>query len=379
MTEILIYLLDEKYDDEIRALFPEDKIRITVVDEFDALKDILQRDLFDLLMVWPAAEEDLRKVFDFTTGNNLEFLPVVSVAETKKPLQKIAEIPVAGCIEVPIPREEFFSILDAVLFDVDIQATILEGMNWQGNLREYNLLDLLQMIENGGKDAHLTVTFENKKGEVFIEAGKLFHAEFDALRGLPALKKMSYWRRGNFQVRFSPHPEDIESSIFSGNQEIFVEIAKYLSDFYQMLKGLPDLYEEIMAYPSGRARLANALQEKIWEACKYPTTIFNLLVFFEEYKETIIPELREMVDSGSIGKKHLIEVAIQQESGQKGIGKIFSSLSARLKKKQSRFPAGEEEPQNGDAEIIIPKLEVERFLPSDSERNHLKKKLEALA
>jgi hypothetical protein len=123
--------------------------------------------------------------------------------------------------------------------------------------------------------------------------------------------------------------------------------------------------------------LTNGLQEKIWEQCKYQTTIFNLLLLSEEEKEMLIPELKNMFDNQCLDKKSNIDIIIQKESEKSGIGKIFSSISSKLAKK----PAYEDDEQNyysEESEVIPPGIEIEHLQLSESERQKVKDNLKAL-
>ena len=376
MTEILIYLTDMTYEDEVEKLMSRDEIGFTVVSNLESVKNTLQNDMFDMAIIWRADYDTISEFIEFLNNTNLDYLPVISVVEDNTQLNKIFNLPIAEYFLLPLPQDEFNAILDNVIQDIDVQSTVLEGMNWQGSLREYNLLDLIQMVESANKNARLTFTYEEKTGNVFLQEGQLIHAEFKSLRGLPALKRMSFWRRGNFQVRFSNH-SIMERSISSENQEIFLEIAKFLSDFHQLYKGLPDLYEKIIANPYQKTTLTNSLQEKIWEECRYETTIFNLLLVFEEEKETGIPELKNMFDNRIIDKKHNIELIVQRENEKSGIGKILSSISSKLIKK----PVQEGEEDNyyfEETEASSPSLEVKHLQLSNLEYQKIKENIKAL-
>ncbi|CAN5685756.1 hypothetical protein BH23GEM6_BH23GEM6_05020 [soil metagenome] len=75
------------------------------------------------------------------------------------------------------------------------------GPTLQGNLKEFPMEWLLQMLKYDGRTALVTVDGGDRDGVIFLNRGDPIHAESAALEGEPALSEMLRWRDGTFVVQ----------------------------------------------------------------------------------------------------------------------------------------------------------------------------------
>jgi hypothetical protein len=78
---------------------------------------------------------------------------------------------------------------------------VATGPTLQGNLKEFPIEWLLQMLKYDGRTALVTVDAGNRDGVIFLNGGDPIHAEADKLEGEPALCEMLRWRDGTFVVQ----------------------------------------------------------------------------------------------------------------------------------------------------------------------------------
>jgi DNA-binding response OmpR family regulator len=75
------------------------------------------------------------------------------------------------------------------------------GPTLQGNLKEFPMEWLLQMLKYDGRTALVTVDGGDRDGVIFLNHGDPIHAEAATLEGEPALCEMLRWRDGTFVVQ----------------------------------------------------------------------------------------------------------------------------------------------------------------------------------
>jgi hypothetical protein len=85
----------------------------------------------------------------------------------------------------------------------------------QGELKEFSLPWLLQMLRYEGRTAGVLVRHQHDDGVIYLEKGEPRHAITGTLRGREALRKMLAWREGDFVVQPEvPAPEQtIDASL----------------------------------------------------------------------------------------------------------------------------------------------------------------------
>lgn len=376
MHDILIYLLDKESESEVRALFSGEKYNLTIVEDLEQVVEVCQQELFDLLLVWPAGYDKTANLMTLLEVNQFDYIPVIPVLKDDPQPEAFLKLPIVDLLRLPLPKPEFFAIIHQAIKDIDVQASMVEGMNWQGSIEEYSLLDLIQMIENGERDAELILSCENKTGYVYFHKGKLVAAEFQSLHGLEALQKMGFWPKGQFETRLSDQAA-VKDEIGSSNQEVLMALLEKMLKLGQLYQGLPELFEEIMKNPLAQPAELTPLQDRIANFCQTPISVFNLLVSLADGNEDILLELKIMMQMGLIGRRQEVEALVREERERGGLSRFFSSISSMFKKK----PGAEEIPayETFEDEFIPPKVEIPTLRLSNEDVQKIKTRLEAAA
>ncbi|HFE64041.1 MAG TPA: hypothetical protein ENK14_06435, partial [Caldithrix sp.] len=81
MLDILVYLLDNQYEEEIVHALKGKKY---IYHRADALTDVIRickEDFIDMLIIWPTDALSLEKLFTTLRKNNLDYLPVIAVVK----------------------------------------------------------------------------------------------------------------------------------------------------------------------------------------------------------------------------------------------------------------------------------------------------------
>ncbi len=377
MRDLLIYLLDTEYAEHIRYLFSGESYKITIIENLEDVVEACQQELFDLAMVWPASVEKMVNFLTLMETSLFNYVPVIAVTPENEPLAPYYKLQLVELMKLPVEKVEFLNILDSVLADVETESTIVEGMNWQGSLEEYNLIDLIQMVETGGRDAELTITENDISASVFFHQGQLISARLDSLQGLDALKKLVFWPRGHFQTKLT-ELGTTKDEIGTSNADILMVLMESLVKQEQLYEGLPEPFDEILRNPLETVEEMTPLQHRISECCKRPLTVWELLMTLTDSNEDIMLELKIMMQMELIGYRSEVEKLVREHEEQSGIGKFFSSISSMFKKKDA-VEEGYYFYDEMNGEYLTPKLEVNPLKLHRRELEKITKKLEELA
>jgi len=346
MVEALVYMADNGYEDEIRDLFRDADFRIIITKDISEAVRYCAGEWVDLVFIWFAEYEQTRAFVAALQEARLNFLPCVALINNKDELREIVSLDVTDYILLPLPREEFYTIIRQIIHEVDFPSTVMQGMNWQGSLEEYNLLDLIQMIDKSQKDAELEFSYKDYGATLYFKKGKLVHASLPNFYGEPVLHKLIFWSKGNFQIRFSENIS-VNQTIRSNNQEILLTVVHDLSEWDQAYRGMPDLYETRVQIwrklHTGNDVITNLLiesndissfQKDILKRCSYPVPLFDLFLNLVEDNQMIIQELKFLLQKGLLVKVNEIESPVEQGKQQAGMTKFLKTFSSVLKKKQ---------------------------------------------
>lgn len=344
MVEALVYMADNRHEDEIRDLFRDAEFRITITQNISEAVRYCAGEWVDLVFIWLAEYEQTKAFVAALRESKLNFLPCVALINNKDELREIISLDITDYILLPLPREEFYLIVRHIIHEVDFPSAVMQGMNWQGSLEEYNLLDLIQMIDKSQKDAELEFSYKDYGATLYFKEGKLIHASLSNFCGEPVLHKLIFWSKGNFQIRFSENIS-VNQTIQSNNQEILLTVVHDLSEWDRAYQGMPDLYEtQVQLWRklhTGNDVITNLLiesndissfQKDILKRCGNPVPLFDLFLCLVEDNQMIIQELKFLLQKGLLVKANEIESLVEEERQQTGMTKFLRTFSSVFKK-----------------------------------------------
>ncbi len=124
-------------------------------------------------------------------------------------------------------------------------------MRLDGSLKDYSVIEILEMIMNGPGKGLLRIFAEGREGIIFIKDGILEMVRIDSLKGREALKQILSWKEGRF-ILDTEQETEVEKGIGVSLKEILLdvtreideekEIKKYIKSLNQIpfLKDLPE-------------------------------------------------------------------------------------------------------------------------------------------
>jgi hypothetical protein len=110
-------------------------------------------------------------------------------------------------------------------------------MAFQGSLAELHLPDIIQLISVSGKTGVFHLTDGQLKGQIWMNDGKIVHAELDDVAGEEAVYALAIWSQGDF--RFDPGVATEHRTISKSNTNLLMEAARRLDEWRVLSKKLP--------------------------------------------------------------------------------------------------------------------------------------------
>ncbi|RKZ21395.1 hypothetical protein DRQ16_03670 [bacterium] len=112
-------------------------------------------------------------------------------------------------------------------------------MGLQGNLRDFEITDVLQLIHMGQKDGVLKIKTEDDEGAVYFEGGLVTHAETRETEGEKAIQVILTWTEGEFifETNVKSEKRTIELPI----QNVILEAARQIDEWKRMEKVIPSV------------------------------------------------------------------------------------------------------------------------------------------
>lgn len=112
-------------------------------------------------------------------------------------------------------------------------------MGLEGNLKDFDLSDILQLIQMGKKTGALEVHADSDLGNIYFSEGAAVHAAATDIQGDEAVNRILRWRQGSFAFR--PDMTTDQHSIQAPLQHLVLEAARQIDEWQDIQKLLPSL------------------------------------------------------------------------------------------------------------------------------------------
>ncbi|HUG53610.1 MAG TPA: DUF4388 domain-containing protein [Vicinamibacteria bacterium] len=112
-------------------------------------------------------------------------------------------------------------------------------MAFQGSLAELHLPDIIQLVSVSGKTGVFHLADGHLKGEIYLQEGRIIHAQLDDVSGEEAVYALAIWNQGDF--RFDPGPPSEIKTISKSNTNLLMEAARRLDEWRVLSKKIPSV------------------------------------------------------------------------------------------------------------------------------------------
>jgi hypothetical protein len=112
-------------------------------------------------------------------------------------------------------------------------------MAFQGSLAELHLPDIIQLVSVSGKTGVFHLSDAAHRGNIWLNEGRIVHAETEDLYGEEAVYALAIWRAGEF--RFEASTEAPRQTIQKSNTNLLMEAARRLDEWRVLSKKIPSV------------------------------------------------------------------------------------------------------------------------------------------
>jgi hypothetical protein len=110
-------------------------------------------------------------------------------------------------------------------------------MAFQGSLAELHLPDIIQLISVSGKSGVFNLVDGPLKGQIYLQDGKIVHAQLEDQTGEEAVYALAIWSQGEF--KFEPGVNTDQKTITKSNTNLLMEAARRLDEWRVLTKKIP--------------------------------------------------------------------------------------------------------------------------------------------
>jgi response regulator RpfG family c-di-GMP phosphodiesterase len=100
----------------------------------------------------------------------------------------------------PIHMDQITAKIKGLLFEMPQPTQQEEARGLTGNIEDFSLTDIIQILSLGLKTAKVEITRDNEKGLLYLLRGKIVHASAGDLRGPDAFFELIKWEKGTFYI-----------------------------------------------------------------------------------------------------------------------------------------------------------------------------------
>src|SRR4029453_13150380 len=112
-------------------------------------------------------------------------------------------------------------------------------MAFQGSLAELHLPDIIQLVSVSGKSGVFRLIEGAHRGAIWLQEGRIVHAEHEDLSGEEAVYALAIWRTGEF--RFEAGIDSPRQTITKSNTNLLMEGARRLDEWRVLSKKIPSV------------------------------------------------------------------------------------------------------------------------------------------
>lgn len=101
-----------------------------------------------------------------------------------------------------------------------------------GNLKEFDLVSLLQILSGKFSTGRLIITKPFKKGILYLKEGKVINSEVGKLKGMPGFLELFTWEEGNFEF-VDEDVSNVSVAISMSSEALILEAARIMDEWHE--------------------------------------------------------------------------------------------------------------------------------------------------
>ncbi len=330
MLDGLIISRDKALFAEININFSTDLSYFEFADSLENANSLISLDVFDYLFI---IEHDQNKLTELLKGtkkiDEFKSIPVICFTGERQPEERkmLWELEVTDIIELPVAKDEMRLRMKRFFQDIAEHDTDEQTFGMQGKLEDYNLLDIVQTLEQNKKTGILTLYHGRDEGKIWFQDGKICDAEYRKFENLDAIFKLVTWMQGDFTITFAD--EEYEPKILANNKQILLDAIQYIDNRNRILEDLPDLHETLLISPETDLQLMDEADLTYLKFYQGGQTIAAYLFAFDEDELQLLQKMKEFMGGQLLMTREQFDTHMteqEKEIGEAGLKNVFKKF-----------------------------------------------------
>ena len=330
MLDGLIISKNKTLFDEININLSTDQSYFEYADSLEGAKNLIGLDVFDYVFI---IEKDMDELVIYLKGikeiDELNSIPVICFTSEKgaEERKELWALEATDLIEMPIVKDELSLRLERFFQDIAVHDTDEQTFGMQGKLQDYNLLDIVQTLDQNKKTGVLTLYHGRDEGKIWFYKGNICEAQYRTFQDLDAVFKLVTWMEGDFSITFSE--EEYEQKIESDNQTILLDAIQYIDNRNRVLEELPGLHETLLISPEQDMQEMNEKDMPLLKFFQGGQTIAAYLYAFDEDELKLLEKMKEFVDGRMLMTREQFDMHMteqEREMSEAGIKNVFKKI-----------------------------------------------------
>ena len=360
MVEGLVISKDKSLFEEFNMNFSGKLTSFEYADSIESAKNTMDLIIPDYLIIIEKSVQTvndiLNNLFKNETDNNIPIICFLSTDEWSQ-RNKLWQLGVKDIVQLPISKDELQLQLEKFIDDISDIAFDQEEAGMHGKLEDYNLLDLIQTLENNKKTGVLILYHARDEGKIWFNDGNIHDAKYRNFQPIQAIQKMVFWTDGDFSISFVD--EKYEKLIEEDNQKILLDAIQYIDERNKIIQSLPDPNEILLISPD--ADMDQMAEEDVTNLRFFHggQTISAYLDTFDQDDISLLEVVGKFVEKKFLMTREIFDSIITEQEMEvegAGIKKVFKKFFKRKEedeKKRKKTTSGNDVEQLiGDEELL---------------------------
>jgi len=193
-------------------------------------------------------------------------------------------------------------------------------MALEGSLADFELTDVIQLIQLGQKDGRLSIQSDDDVGIVYFKGGMVVHAKANSIQGELAIDVILKWKKGRFV--FNPGEVSIAPNVNLPIQQVILEAARRIDELNRIQKLMPsfDVIVKIVEIPEAGVERINLKPEE-WKVLSFVDGTLAITQIAQRANISAFDTSRILYGLISSGLVKIITPKPEKEKGAKRIEK----------------------------------------------------------
>ncbi|MCK4559948.1 MAG: DUF4388 domain-containing protein [Calditrichia bacterium] len=349
MVDGLVISKDKSLFEEFNINFSGTLTSFEYADSIESARSAIDLIIPDYIIIIEknvqTAHEILNNLYENETIKNIPLICFLSTDEWSQ-RKKLWQLGVKDIIQLPISRNELKLQLEKFVDDISNITFDQEEAGMYGKLEDYNLLDLIQTLENNKKTGVLVMYRARDEGKIWFYEGNIQDAKYRYFKPIPAIQKMVSWLDGDFSISFVD--EKYEKLIEEDNQQILLDAIQYIDQRNKIIHSLPDANEVLLISPE--ADMEQMAEEDVTYLRFFHggQTISAYLDTFDQDDITLLEMIRIFVDEKFLMTREEFDSFVTQQeleiegAGIKNVFKKFFKRKEEDEKKRKKTASADD-------------------------------------